>query len=283
LRSKAVANGALAGLHRSANHGDGIEFGGHRPYVPGDDLRWIDRRALLRHDKLIVRQFQTERNRTLLVLVDATASMGFRSEQAKHDKLQYANLLAAALIRIALRDGDRVGLGWLGGAHDLRLAPSARKDMFDRCVIALTSQRPAGDAKQQPRSIDLDLAAAAMMRPDVTVLLSDLIDIPGRIPSLLSRFAGRGRCLSVAQVLDTQEEQFPFQGPVRLEALERGAVVEVNGSSARAGYLRALDDLREHWRDQLRSLGAQLTTCNNEQDPVVSLTRILHSIRSISR
>src|SRR5918911_423069 len=106
LRARVVAEGVYAGAHRSLRRGPGVEFGGHRPYVPGDDLRWLDRRALLRHDKLIVREFETETDRGLRLVLDASASMGFRSREAPAAKLAYAALLAAALARVALASGD---------------------------------------------------------------------------------------------------------------------------------------------------------------------------------
>ena len=102
LRARAVADGVYAGAHRSLRRGPGVEFGGHREYVPGDDLRWLDHRALLRHDKLLVREFETETDRGLRIVVDASASMAFRGEKAPASKFAFAALLAAALARIAL-------------------------------------------------------------------------------------------------------------------------------------------------------------------------------------
>src|SRR5579863_8568126 len=110
LRSRLVAEGVYAGAHRSARRGAGVEFGGHREYVPGDDLRWLDRRSLLRHDRLLVRQFETDTDRALGLLVDASASMGFRSARAPGAKLAFAAVVAAALGRVALAGGDPVGL-----------------------------------------------------------------------------------------------------------------------------------------------------------------------------
>src|SRR5213078_1409195 len=102
LRSREVAEGAYAGAHRSARRGAGVEFGGHREYTPGDDLRWLDRRSLLLHDRLLVRQFETETVRALRIVVDATASMGYRGARAPGAKLAFASLVAAALTRVAI-------------------------------------------------------------------------------------------------------------------------------------------------------------------------------------
>ena len=57
VKAKTLADGVWTGGHRSKRRGSGVEFGGHRAYVPGDDLRWLDRRALPRHGRLIVREF----------------------------------------------------------------------------------------------------------------------------------------------------------------------------------------------------------------------------------
>src|SRR3954469_25924788 len=115
LRARSIAEGVYAGAHRSLRKGPGVEFGGHRPYVPGDDLRWLDRRAVLRHDKLIVREFETETDRGLRLVVDASRSMAYRGSQAPASKFAYGALVAAALARVALASGDPVGLDWPGG------------------------------------------------------------------------------------------------------------------------------------------------------------------------
>jgi uncharacterized protein (DUF58 family) len=115
LKARSVADGVYAGGHRSPRRGGGIEFGGHRSYVPGDDLRWLDRHALMRHGRLLVREFETETDRALCLVVDASASMAYRSAKAPGAKLAYAALIAAALARIALAGSDPVALDWLGG------------------------------------------------------------------------------------------------------------------------------------------------------------------------
>src|SRR5258705_8137913 len=108
LRSRLVAEGVYAGGHRSARRGAGVEFGGYREYTPGDDLRWLDRRSLMRHDRLLVREFETETDRALRLVVDASASMAYRGSRAPGAKLAWSALVAAALSRIALASGDPV-------------------------------------------------------------------------------------------------------------------------------------------------------------------------------
>src|SRR5271170_1500548 len=146
LRSRLVAEGVYAGGHRSARRGAGVEFGGHRPYTPGDDLRWLDRRSLLLHDRLLVRQFETETDRALRLVVDATASMGYRGTRAPGAKLAWAGLVAAALARIAVGSGDPVGLTYLAGDAETRGVPVAGgREVFERILGSLETSQAGGD------------------------------------------------------------------------------------------------------------------------------------------
>jgi len=79
LRSRREVAGALAGGYRSAFRGGGIEFEESRPYLPGDDVRAIDWNALARTGTAYVKHYREERDQTLLLLVDVSASMGFGS------------------------------------------------------------------------------------------------------------------------------------------------------------------------------------------------------------
>ena len=122
IRARMVAEGVYAGAHRSARKGAGVEFGGHRAYVAGDDLRHLDVRSLLRHDHLLVRQFETETDRALRLVVDASASMGYRGSRAPGAKLAFAALIAVGAR--SRRDQER-----RSDRHDLhrRLEGRARR------------------------------------------------------------------------------------------------------------------------------------------------------------
>jgi uncharacterized protein (DUF58 family) len=257
LRARSVAEGIYAGAHRSQRRGAGVEFGGHRPYVPGDDLRWLDRRALLRHDRLIVREFETETDRGLRLVVDASRSMVYRSPRAQGAKLAYAAVLGAALARIATASGDPVGLDWIGGDHVRPLPAMSGREAFDRVVGVLESAKPGGDLTDDLGPVDLAFGAVARhaRRGTIIVLLSDLIDLP---PAALDRFAALaigGRMLIAVQVLDPDEASFPFSGTVRLRALEGGSIVEADADAARASYLDALDGLSRTWSERLAGHG----------------------------
>ena len=93
--------------------GGTLDFQGHRPYSPGDDLRWIDWNALGRVDQAVVKIFSREEEQTVDILVDATASMNV----GQPTKLDAARRLAAALGFLALHSRHRLRVGRLGGSR----------------------------------------------------------------------------------------------------------------------------------------------------------------------
>jgi uncharacterized protein (DUF58 family) len=280
IRARMVAEGVYAGAHRSARKGAGVEFGGHRAYTPGDDLRWLDVRSLLRHDHLLVRQFETETDRALRLVVDATASMGYRGAKAPGSKIAWASLVAAALARVAIRSGDPVGLGFIGGAPQALGVPvSGGREAFERVVDALESQSAEGDALANLATLDRALGALARSarRGSVVVVLSDLLDLPPEAAERISAIATRGRVVVVVQVLDPDEAMFPFTETVRLEALEGGVTVETD-EAARDRYLAALAALQENWRRVLIGRGASFLPMTTDSDPVAAVRSIIEAV-----
>jgi uncharacterized protein (DUF58 family) len=282
LRARQVAEGVYAGVHRSNKRGAGVEFGGFREYVPGDDLRWLDRRSLLRHERLVVRQFETETDRVLCLLVDASASMGFRGPKAPGAKLAYAAVLGAALARVALSSGDPVSLAFLGGGEHAAPVPrSVGRDQFDRVVAALEAVEPGGDAHVDHGMLDraLGALARATRRGAIVVLLSDLVDLPPEAAERIAAIASSGRVLAVVQTLDPAEADFPYEGTVRLRSLEGGAVVETDAETTRDQYLAAMAALSGSWRDVVLRRGGRLVRATTGDDPVEVVRAVVEAVR----
>lgn len=277
LRARAVADGAYTGVHRSARKGAGVEFGGHRNYLPGDDLRWLDRHALMRHGRLVVRQFETETERHVHLVLDATASMGYRSEQGPAAKLAYAALLAAALSYVATRERDPVGLSWIGGSDVHTLPARAGSDAFDRIVTTLERAQAWGDDGSGVAGWQQALRPLGERAPrgSVVVVFSDLLDVPLEAADELARVATRSRKVVLVRVLDPFEAEFPFEGPLRLRATEGEQLVETEGSRARRGYLEALENIATEWSQRLLPRDGALVRLVTREDPVRNLRRLL--------
>lgn len=284
LRARSAADGAWSGQHRSLRRGAGVEFAGHRAYVPGDDLRWLDRHALMRHGALMLREFETETDRTLRLLVDASGSMGFRGTRARGAKLAYAAVLGLALAWIATHEGDRVALDWIGSTKARALPGMGGSEAFERVALALEHAAAEGALTS-----DEDLARALVpiernaRRGSLVAVLSDLIDLPDTALERLASLGHRGRSLVVVQVLDPDELDFPYDGPVRLRALEGERVVDTDATAVRAAYLEELERRQREWQTRLGARGARLIVASTADDPGEVVRRILVAFRGGAR
>src|SRR5512136_2721828 len=108
LRARMVVEGFLTGLHKSPYHGFSVEFAEYRPYMPGDEPKRLDWKALARSDRYYVKEFEEETNLKAYLLLDTSASMGYQSQGVS--KLQYSTYLAAALSYLMIHQRDAVGL-----------------------------------------------------------------------------------------------------------------------------------------------------------------------------
>ncbi len=258
IRARVLADGVWAGAHRSIRRGTGIEFGGFREYVPGDDLRFLDRRSLLRFDRLQIRQFETETDRALRLLVDATASMAY----------------------VAILSGDPAGLSFLAGTRQRMVPLSRGREAFERLVAELEAQTVLGDGRTSAAAQvleALDHVAKVARRGSVIAVFSDLADLPAPTLERFASLASKHRRAVVVRVNDPDELDFPFEGSLRLRALEGKHVVETDGQ-AKARYLERFAQWQRSWEESLVPRGVRLVYVATNEDPTKALRRILTSL-----
>lgn len=267
-------------MHASTRKGAGVEFGGHRPYVAGDDLRLLDLRAMLRHDRLIIRELQTETDRALRLIIDGSASMGFRGRSAPLDKLAYAGALAAALARVAVSSGDPVALDFLGGDGARSLPALAGREAFERIVSLLETVKATGDLRDDTAALDRAFASALRFarRGSILVFFSDLIDVHEQALAKFAALGTNGRTLITVRVLDPDEATLPYEGAVRLVSLEGKHEVATDASAVRAAYLQALADGEARWQARLRGRGGDVIRVLTTDDPIEAVRRIVRTV-----
>jgi len=268
LRARAIADGVYAGHHKSRRRGAGVEFGGHREYVPGDDLRRLDRRSVLRHGKYLIREYDMETDRPLVLLVDATASMSYRGERARVSKLEYATTLAAALARIAVSAGDLVSVQFIGGS-ERSTGLSGGREGFERACDVLEHVAPDGDGELDGSFVERAFYSTLRVarRGAFVVMLSDFFDLPAMTSSLVGTLTLARRTMVCVQVVDRDEVEFPFGDGVRLESLEGGRAVET-GEIVKDEYLKRLEEHRIAWASQLVGRGGRFLRAVTDEPPV---------------
>lgn len=278
LRARSAAEGLWAGPHRSLRRGSGVEFAGYREYSPGDDLRFLDRHALMRHGVRVVREFETDTDRSVRLVLDASASMGFSGSRAPGAKLAFAAVVGAALGWVTLRGGDRVALEWLGEGGGVPLPWGSGMPAFERLVHALEDAEARGGVT--PERLDALVTRLGKSSPagSITVFFSDFLDLPPDALDEIAALAARNRSVVAVQVLDPDELDLPFAGPVRLRALEADLVVDTDAPRARADYQAALARLSATWREGLVARGARWLRSSTLEDPGTVARRVLETI-----
>jgi uncharacterized protein (DUF58 family) len=241
LVARTLVSGAVAGLHRQPRAGTGVELEQFRAYQPGDDPRRIDWRAHARSDRLIVRESPVERDVTVRLVVDASASMGHRDGGLR--KLDYARMFAAALAFLALRQGDGVALDVIGDAA-VDLPPLRRRRALERLLFALEGLEPGG---RWPPWRELGPRLARVRRRELVVVISDLWDDDGTIAATLAGLRALRHEVMLVHLVARNELDFPWQGDAAFTDLETGAIVEGNAGELRAAYLGALQRWLAAW------------------------------------
>jgi len=108
LAARIIVEGLRTGGHRSPFHGYSTEFRQHRPYRVGDDLKYLDWKLFARSDRLYTRQFRETTNLSVMLALDASASMAFPEQGVS--KFRYGQVVAAALAYLVSEQGHAVGL-----------------------------------------------------------------------------------------------------------------------------------------------------------------------------
>jgi uncharacterized protein (DUF58 family) len=173
---KALGARSLVSAHRKTSwRGEGREFESLRDYVRGDELRHISWSATARRGKLVTRQYQIERDQTILIAIDAGRLMTARIEQeTKLDSAVHATL---ALMSAAARGGDNAGIVVFGRRIKAYLPPKRGSEHMDAALEALHAVEPEMIEPSYARAFEF--IAANCKRRALVVLLTDLVDEEG--------------------------------------------------------------------------------------------------------
>jgi len=169
------ARSFVAARRKSQWRGEGREFESLRDYVRGDEMRHISWTATARRGKLVTRQYQMERDQTILIALDAGRLMTARIES--ETKLDSAVHAALALMSAAARAGDNAGLLVFGRRIQAYLPPKRGAEHLDAALEALYAVEPEMIEPSYSRAFEF--VAANSRRRSLVVVLTDLVDEEG--------------------------------------------------------------------------------------------------------
>ncbi len=249
LRTRRLVESSFAGQYQSVFKGRGMNFEEVRPYSPGDEIRAIDWNVTARTGEPYIKKFTEEREMTVMVVLDVSASGNFGS--IKESKRELAAEVAAVLAFSAIHNNDKVGLLLFSDRVELFIPPKKGRMHILRLIREMLYFEPKG------RGTDLSGALEYMnkvvTRRAVVFLISDFLT--GDFTRPLTVSAKRHDMIAVT-VVDPVEEMLPDVGVILLEDPETGEQVEVDTS--RRDVVRAFADLAaQRVRERKRLFGAR--------------------------
>ncbi|MCA9531424.1 MAG: DUF58 domain-containing protein [Myxococcales bacterium] len=222
-----LAQEQLVGGYHSAFKGRGMAFSEVRPYAAGDDVRFIDWNVSARLNEPFVKIFTEEREVTVMLLVDLSASGRFGTVGGP--KISTVAEIAATLAFSAIKNGDRVGLVLFTDRVERYIPPKRGRSHVMRVVTEILNARPKGRGTDIAGA--LDFLGHIAHRRTIAFLVSDLI-ASGSYERPLRTAAARHDLIPI-RVTDPSEERLPDVGVALVEGLETDEVVEVDTSDPR--------------------------------------------------
>ncbi len=276
VMAERVAATVAQGVHGRRRVGQGETFWQFRQYQPGDAAARIDWRESAKSQRLYVREAEWEAAQSVWLWRDASASMDYSSADwlpgadwpTKRDR---AELLLLALASLLVRGGERLAL--LGGG----IAP-----ISGRLALTRLAEQLAGDAGGPAATAGLP-AFEPLPRSGQLVLIGDFLAPLDAVNTAIARFAAAGLKGYVLHIADPAEEELPFSGRVRFEAVEEpGAIVIGRVESVREDYAERFRRHRAGLAALTRAVGWGFGVHRTDRPPHLALLA-LHAALSADR
>lgn len=221
IKTKGLVQTVFAGDYHSVFKGRGMNFEDVREYQPGDEIRAIDWNVTARLGTAFVKKFTEERELTVVLVVDVSASGNFGS--VSQSKRELAAEVACLLAFSAIRNNDKVGLLLFSDRVELFIPPKKGRSHTLRIIREILFFEPAG--RGTAPALALDYLNKVVTRRAVVFFVSDFQT--GDFSRELS-VSGRRHDFIAVHVQDQREEMLPNVGIITLEDAETGEQIEIN-------------------------------------------------------
>jgi len=251
LVARTVVDGFLTGMHRSPFFGFSLEFAEYRPYVQGDDPRFIDWNIFSRTDRTYIKRFLGETNTHLVILLDASASMGYSSGEVS--KMEYARLLAASLTYLSVRQHDALGLIVFDEkVRDFR-KPLWRPGHLQ--AVLHTLERTEAAARTNLK-LPFERFQEYISHRGLVAVISDFYAEPDAVIKSVRPLAYQGQDIILFHIVDPHEAKPELGDRTLLEDMETGDLMEVSGDYVRREYAQRFEAHTQAMREAAHGAGA---------------------------
>jgi len=259
--SRKTARDIFAGEYHSAFKGRGMEFSQVREYQAGDDSRFIDWNVSSRLGRLYVKQFVEERELTIILALDLSASLRFVS--AIKSKKEIAAELSALIAFTAMLNNDKVGLLLFSDRVELYIPPQKGRTHLLRLIRDIIEFKPLGRGTSILNA--LAYLTRLIKKKAVIFLISDFLD-DGFATAL--KIASRKHDLIAIDIAASGELSPPRRGNFFLKDLEshENFSADFGRPELRSGYLRKRGEKSRQLNDLFRKYGIDSLAIRSDQD-----------------
>ena len=247
LKARFVVEGFIVGLHKSPYHGFSVEFSEHRAYGVGDEIRHVDWKLWGKTDRFFIKQFEEETNLKSYLLVDQSLSMTYKS--IKMTKLEYAQILAASLGYLMLKQQDAVGLTLFDDRIRVNIPARSKRSHLN---IILSQMQNINAGPETTIAPVLHKTAEAIKKRGLIILISDLFDDPDKVLSGLQHFRYKGHEVIVFHVLDPQELTLDFTQRTRFRDMESGEEIVTDPWHIQSDYQKSMEQFCDYIKSNCR-------------------------------
>jgi uncharacterized protein (DUF58 family) len=267
IRTKRIVQDALSGRYVSAFRGRGMEFEEVRPYMDGDDVRAIDWNVSARAGSPHIKLFREERELTVFVVVDLSASLGFGSQQ--RTKRELVAEVSATLAFSATRNNDKVGLLMFTDRIERHVPPRKGRRHVLRIIRDLLAHQASGTGTNIAAA--LDEINRVQKRRAVVFVISDFLAQGWERPLAIA--AQRHDVIPLC-IRDRHEESLPASGLVQVCDSESGLVrwLDLGSRRGRAAFAAAAIARAESFERSMRSMKLKPLVLRTGEDFVQPMT-----------
>jgi uncharacterized protein (DUF58 family) len=268
ITTRKMVDDLMSGSYKSNFKGHGVQFSEHRLYVAGDDIRHIDWKVSARSRDPMIKKFEEERELTVFLIVDVSASKGFGTTQKMKSEL--AAEIGGMLAYAAAHAGDKVGMLMFSGKVEKIVPPKRGRQHIMRIIRDILSFRPVSKGTDLKGA--LEGAQRIMKHSGVVFIISDFLAEGYEVP--LKRLARKHDVIAI-NVTDEREMEVPDVGQILLADPETGEERLVDTSSY--AFKKWLKEFRTAYdtntRTAFKASGVEMLQVKTKEDYGAAVVR----------
>ena len=270
IKTRGLSRNIFAGQYHSAFKGRGMAFSEVREYQYGDDVRDIDWNVTARHNKPYIKVFEEERELTVMLLVDMSASRNFGAVGSLKRDMMIE--IAATLAFSAIQNNDKIGVLFFTDRIEKFIPPKKGKKHILYIIRELIGFEPEGVGTDL--KLALEYATNVIKRRCTAFLISDFVAPATYNDAML--IANRRHDVVALQVYDKRETQLPDVGLMKLHDVERGADrwVDTSSRQVREAYAQWWKNRQDEMLKICLRNGVDITSVATDEDYVIALMNL---------